>query len=80
MTLREFFSRPGAPTQVEVAKMLNIKQATLNHYVNERRYPPKEEAAKIADGLNEPALYDHWYPRLEVQLERMGQGEERVNG
>lgn len=87
MTLIEFFGREDAPTQADVAERAGIKQPSFNHYVNGRRTPSQADAAMIAKVTGEDALYAHWYPSLEQQLERMAltdptptQSEERING
>lgn len=86
MTPIEFFGREGAPTQTEVAKRAGIKLAAFSHYVNGRRTPSKEDAAKIAQATGEPALYAYWYPSYKQQLERMSSSggivslQEPVNG
>lgn len=49
MDLRSYFSRPGAPLQTEFAARLDMKIATINHYVHGRRTPSFEVALTISE-------------------------------
>ena len=77
MTLKEFFSIAGSPTQTEVARLAEISTSRLSNYANGWRTPPQDVAAMIAKVTGEPSLYTHWYPSLEQQLERLEKTHEQ---
>ena len=71
MTFEEYFEKEGALTKSELARLVGLTPSAIGHYATGRRSPSQADAAKIAQAANEPALYAHWYPSLEEQLERM---------
>lgn len=75
MTLREYFSLPGAMTQTALAEKLGVSKQTVNHYVIGRRKPPGDVGLRIVELTGGAIQFADLYP-----MDSQSQTQERVNG
>lgn len=64
MTLHDFFCSDAAMTRAEMAERLGVDRSLIGHYVNGRRRPSPEQAARIHELTGGAVDALQWYPEL----------------